>query len=250
MSTLRRHRHADALDAAERTLRRIAQDDVSRRKLAEQVLSDSASIKSTASAAATAWFYHGHEAGVRVYSADELGGEDDRPKDGQQQREQIPCFRGEGALDGNWRLDDVLATIASCGARAVWDKRWASFSGTVVAHLSITDCLLHTQTENAFPVGRRDSVLASSSVCDSENLALHVQTSVDDELVPVGTTTRNHVALAGWILRKRTANCSSAPAESAIAEEDEDADFHSIEGTHDLAWKRHNKTRSRQFEPC
>lgn len=80
--------------------------------------------------------------------------------------EALPLFRGEGWIEGSWRREDVMfvasaamhalaqnahtqpscsATIASLGARAVWDPRLDSAKSQVIQHLSETDtsvCLL------------------------------------------------------------------------------------------------------------
>lgn len=48
-------------------------------------------------------------------------------------------FRGEGWIEGGWKLSDVAATIVNTGARAVWDPRFDLQGSQVVAHLSSTD---------------------------------------------------------------------------------------------------------------
>lgn len=83
------------------------------------------------------WLFHGVTSGVRIFSMEdeEMEGsverEGSRPettggtemkikvRQGIRESESLPWFRGEGWVEGAWRVEDVAATLRSYGARAM-----------------------------------------------------------------------------------------------------------------------------------
>ena len=72
------------------------------------------------------WTHYGSRSGISIYSRIGLPEIDERLHEGAPEEpevhEALPCFRGDGFLPGaKWRLDDLMATVASLGARsAIW----------------------------------------------------------------------------------------------------------------------------------
>ncbi|BGP25210.1 hypothetical protein JCM10295v2_004132 [Rhodotorula toruloides] len=112
--------------------------------------------------------------------------------------EALPFFRGEGWIEGSWRREDVIATIASLGARAVWDPRLDSAKSQVIQHLSETDSLAHLTIKSNL-VSNRDACIVTTSADDdrpgkASNTSYIASTSVEDPLVPrTGTRTTIHI---------------------------------------------------------
>lgn len=147
------HRHAKALDAAEAALRSISEDAVSKRRSVETNSSsrsagnNPASLEPAAESSSGQWEYLGCERNVKIYTK----ALSSSPSPHHQQQQQgnglssrstpdaasrakaggtasgsgrvsdsgLPFFRGEGLIEGDWDLSDLLATTASPGARDV-----------------------------------------------------------------------------------------------------------------------------------
>lgn len=113
----------------------------------------------------------------------------------------LPVFRGEGFLEGSWRMDDIVATARSPGARGVWDPRFDARRSAIVENLSAQDVLSHLWIRGSFPVGDRDASIISSYARDPETGRGYLaSTSVDDRLIP-RSGPRTHIVLNGYILR-------------------------------------------------
>ncbi|BGP32680.1 hypothetical protein JCM10296v2_004463 [Rhodotorula toruloides] len=112
--------------------------------------------------------------------------------------EALPFFRGEGWIEGSWRREDVVATIASLGARAVWDPWLDSAKSQVIQHLSETDSLAHLTIKSNL-VSSRDACIVTTSAGDdrpgkASNTSYIASTSVEDPLIPrTGTRTTIHI---------------------------------------------------------
>ncbi|GAA5911822.1 uncharacterized protein JCM6883_001279 [Sporobolomyces salmoneus] len=117
--------------------------------------------------------------------------------------EMLPFFRGEGWIEGSWRKEDVAATIASPGARAVWDPRFDSSKSQVVELLSESDTLLHMHIRGSF-VADRDACMVTTRAGDEregkENVLYVAACSVEDALVP-SSASRTSVHLNGFAIR-------------------------------------------------
>ncbi|GAA5925542.1 hypothetical protein JCM1841_006362 [Sporobolomyces salmonicolor] len=117
--------------------------------------------------------------------------------------EALPFFRGEGWIEGNWRREDVAATLTSIGARAVWDPRFDATNSRVVELLSETDMLVHMHIRGTF-VANRDACIVNTHASDErrnkENILYVAGCSVEDPLVPRGGT-RTTIHLNGFALR-------------------------------------------------
>jgi hypothetical protein len=131
------HAHSPALQRAAKVLRAIAEDDVSQRR----------SLDAKNAEDAGGWLYHGKAQGVRIFSkSDDAFPELPRSLPGAvpMADSKLPFFRGEGVIEGEWRIADVLATLVSIGARSHWDERFKSSASRIVALLC--RCSLRTDT--------------------------------------------------------------------------------------------------------
>ncbi|GAA5876281.1 hypothetical protein JCM16303_007082 [Sporobolomyces ruberrimus] len=132
-----------------------------------------------------------------------IGGIGSSTRRGARADEVLPFFRGEGWIEGSWRKEDVAATIASSGARAVWDPRYDSSKSQVVELLSTSDTLLHMHIRGSF-VADRDACMVTTRTGDDregkENVLYVAACSVDDPLVP-STASRTSVHLNGFAIR-------------------------------------------------
>ncbi|GAA5845536.1 hypothetical protein JCM11251_002087 [Rhodosporidiobolus azoricus] len=117
--------------------------------------------------------------------------------------ETLPFFRGEGWIEGQWRPEDVAATITSLGARSAWDPRMDASRSYIVEHLSPSDSLAHLSIRGTL-VSDRDAALVTSTTLDdrpNKSSVLYVaSTSVEDPLLP-RTGTRTQITLNGFALR-------------------------------------------------
>lgn len=102
--------------------------------------------------------------------------------------EVLPFFRGEGWIEGSWRKEDVAATIASFGSRAIWDPRFDRSKSQIVELLSDSDMLLYMRIRGSF-VSDREACMVTTLATDDregkENVLYVAACSVDDPLVPV-----------------------------------------------------------------
>ncbi|GAA5929096.1 uncharacterized protein JCM15063_004049 [Sporobolomyces koalae] len=115
----------------------------------------------------------------------------------------LPFFRGEGWIEGSWKREDVAATIASLGARAVWDPRFEQGRSHIVELLSETDTLLHMYIRGQFVADRDASMVMTIAADDRpgrEDVLFVAGCSVDDALVPASAS-RTSVILNGFALR-------------------------------------------------
>ncbi|GAA5987483.1 hypothetical protein JCM11641_003844 [Rhodosporidiobolus odoratus] len=122
---------------------------------------------------------------------------------GTRANEALPYFRGEGWIEGSWNVEDVAATIASIGARSVWDPRFDASRSFVVEHLDARDSLYHLNIRGSL-VSDRDATVVTSCTADSRpdkaNVIYVASTSVEDSLVP-RSSTRTQITLNGFALR-------------------------------------------------
>ena len=102
--------------------------------------------------------------------------------------ESLPWARGEGFIAGSWKMEDVVATTRSFGARAEWDQRFDCLQSATVAQLNETDTLQSLHIKGSFPVGDRDASVVTTFECKEEGVGYVATTSVKDPLIPVRTT--------------------------------------------------------------
>ncbi|GAA5897740.1 hypothetical protein JCM6882_000082 [Rhodosporidiobolus microsporus] len=139
--------------------------------------------------------------------------------------EVLPFFRGEGWIEGQWRTEDVAATITSIGARSIWDPRLEASRSYIVEHLSDTDSLAHLSIRGTL-VSDRDAAIVTTTTPDdrpAKSSVLYVaSTSVEDPLLP-RSGTRTQITLNGFALRPLSRSPdfepppSPAPLDGALA---------------------------------
>lgn len=126
------HRHANALDVAEAQLKSISEDAVSKRRSVEE--RQASGTSQDARQGDGTWDFLGLADGIRIYTKSSTG-KTESVAPGHASDTSLPYFRGEGIIEGDWNLSDVLATVASPGARDVWDERFRAGNSQLVAIL-------------------------------------------------------------------------------------------------------------------
>ncbi|KAJ3271619.1 hypothetical protein HDV01_006489 [Terramyces sp. JEL0728] len=114
----------------------------------------------------------------------------------------LPFIRGDGVVNGNFTLQEVLSVINNSYARKTWDARFDS--SQVLEFLGQTDLVVYNVQKGTFPVSARELVTAITVVEDSDSLT-YVAMSVPDEkdqAPPANGKVRAEILLAGWKLTK------------------------------------------------
>ncbi|KAJ3312245.1 hypothetical protein HDV04_003288 [Boothiomyces sp. JEL0838] len=114
----------------------------------------------------------------------------------------LPFIRGDGVINGNFTLQEVLSVINNAYARKTWDARFDS--SQVLEFLDQTDLVVYNVQKGTFPVSARELVTAITVVDDGDSLT-YVAMSVEDEknqAPPANGKVRAEILLAGWKLTK------------------------------------------------
>ncbi|KAH8922983.1 hypothetical protein BT69DRAFT_1350498 [Atractiella rhizophila] len=175
------------------------------------------------------------------------------------EHDMMPWVRGDGWIEGDWKIADVVATIRSYDARSTFDTRLDCPNCKVKEILNETDNIVHMHYHAIFPVAARDGVIVlSEEVHPEQSLAYIIARSVDDGLIPPDPSTyRMATHMIGWAIRKlphppeydalarrKEASCrrSSQPAPSHPSSSNVRAP--SFSHTSQLSDKRHSSSSS------
>jgi len=113
----------------------------------------------------------------------------------------LPTTRGDGAIVGNYTIEQVLSVIANTGCRTVWDARFDR--GFPLERYSRNQAKFYAAQKGAgWLVWGRDFVGVSGHV-QEDDTTYYLQKSAEYDNVPdVHGLVRGELVVGGWILKQ------------------------------------------------